>query len=164
MAVEPIPRTSEPGVQVLAGGGHPPAPSAGACPLNLDVDALRRAVRDEYAEVAANPSKGFHFHTGRPLAALLGYDPRDVDPLPEAAVESFAGVGNPWVWGRPRPGETVVEVGSGAGLDALIGARQVDPDGAAAGAPARLADFPPHRGRRPPGGQQEQRLLCCYAL
>jgi SAM-dependent methyltransferase len=90
-------------------------------------------VRNEYAEVASNPGKGFHFHTGRPLAALLGYDPRDVDPLPEVAVESFAGVGNPWVWGRLRSGETVVEVGSGAGLDALIGARQVGPSGRVVG-------------------------------
>ena len=103
--------------------------SAGACPLNLDVQALRRAIQEEYAEVATTPSRGFHFHTGRPLAALLGYDPADVDPLPDVVVESFAGVGNPFIWGRLRPGETVVEVGSGAGLDALIAARQVGSTG-----------------------------------
>jgi SAM-dependent methyltransferase len=97
--------------------------------LHLDVEALRRAIQHEYVEVAATPEKGFHFHTGRPLAALLGYDPADVDPLPDVAVESFAGVGNPFVWGRLRPAETVVEVGSGAGLDALIAARQVGPGG-----------------------------------
>jgi hypothetical protein len=111
MAVGPTPHPREP--------GHAAAPSPGASPLNLNVDALRHAVRAEYAEVATDPGKGFHFHTGRPLAALLGYDPRDVDPLPEVAVESFAGVGNPGVWGRLRPGETVVEVGSGAGLAEL---------------------------------------------
>lgn len=102
-----------------------PGASPGACPVNLDVARLRRAIQDEYAEVATDPAAGFHFHTGRPLATLLGYDPADVDPLPDAAVESFAGVGNPWRWGRLRPGETVVEVGSGAGLDAIIAARQV---------------------------------------
>lgn len=117
-------------------------PSPGACSINLDVAKLRRAVQAEYEEVAANPSQGFHFHTGRPLAALLGYEPADVDGLPEAAVESFAGVGNPWVWGRLRAGEVVVEVGSGAGLDALIAARQVGGDGHVIGVdmtPAMLA-------------------------
>jgi len=105
----------------------------GACPINLNVAQLRDAVRAEYAEVATNPSKGFHFHTGRPLAAMLGYDPDDVDPLPDVTVESFAGVGNPWIWGRLGPGETVVEVGSGAGLDAIIAARQVGPTGRVVG-------------------------------
>ena len=115
----------------VAPTGTTPEPelAAGACPLNLDVQALRRAIQEEYAEVATTPSKGFHFHTGRPLAALLGYDPADVDPLPDVVVESFAGVGNPFIWGRLRPGETVVEVGSGAGLDALIAARQVGSTG-----------------------------------
>jgi arsenite methyltransferase len=79
--------------------------------------------------VATDPSVGFHFHTGRPLAALLGYDPADVDALPDAVVASFAGVGNPWLWGRLRPGERVVEVGSGARLDALLAARRVGPAG-----------------------------------
>jgi arsenite methyltransferase len=112
---------------------------AGACPLNLDVDALRRAVQQEYEEVAANPAKGFHFHTGRPLAAMLGYDPADVDLLPDVAVESFAGVGSPWVWGHLAPGEVVVEVGSGAGLDAIIAARMVGPKGRVVGVDMTLA-------------------------
>jgi len=107
--------------------------SPGACPLNLDVARLRLAVQQEYEEVATNPSLGFHFHTGRPLAKLLGYPAEDVDPLPDVAVESFAGVGNPWIWGRLHPGETVVEVGSGAGLDAIIAARQVGPTGMVVG-------------------------------
>ena len=107
----------------------PSMPSPGVCPLNLDVARLRRAIQDEYAEVASDPSAGFHFHTGRPLTALLGYDLADVDALPDLAVESFAGVGNLWLWGRLRPGETVVDVGSGAGLDAMIAARQVGPTG-----------------------------------
>jgi len=95
----------------------------------LDVQQLRAAIQDEYAEVATTPEKGFHFHTGRPLAAMLGYDPSETDPLPDSAIESFAGVGNPFVFGRLRPGETVVEVGSGAGFDAVLAARQVGSTG-----------------------------------
>lgn len=64
---------------------------------------------------------------------MLGYDPAEVDALPDAAVESFAGVGNPFLWGPLRPGECAVEVGSGAGLDALIAARQVGPTGRVVG-------------------------------
>jgi SAM-dependent methyltransferase len=118
---------------VQASPNHAKAASPGACPINLDVARLRRAIQDEYAEVATDPSAGFHFHTGRPLAALLGYDPADVDRLPDVAVESFAGVGTPWIWGRLAPGETVVEVGSGAGLDAIIATRQVGPTGRVVG-------------------------------
>jgi len=107
--------------------------SPGACPVNLDVTRLRIAVQAEYAEVATQPAKGFHFHIGRSLAALLGYDRAEIDPLPDGVVESFAGVGNPFIWGRLRPGEAVVDVGSGAGLDALVAARQVGPSGRVVG-------------------------------
>jgi SAM-dependent methyltransferase len=100
-----------------------------ATSVKLDVQQLREAIQAEYAEVAADPQKGFHFHTGRPLARLLGYPARDTDPLPEAVIESFAGVGNPFVFGALQPGETVVDVGSGAGFDALLAARQVGPTG-----------------------------------
>ena len=75
------------------------------------------------------PTKGFHFHTGRPLAAMLGYDRSETDALPDAIVESFAGVGNPFAFGRLHPGEVVVEIGSGAGFDAVLAARQVGPAG-----------------------------------
>jgi SAM-dependent methyltransferase len=100
-----------------------------ALSLNLDREQLRSAIRAEYAEVASTPDKGFHFHTGRPLARLLGYPPEETDPLPDAAIESFAGVGNPFIFGTLQPGETVVEVGSGAGLDAILAAQQVGPTG-----------------------------------
>jgi arsenite methyltransferase len=98
-------------------------------PINVDLRALRTAIQDEYAEVATQPDKGFHFHTGRPLARLLGYPAELTEPLPEPVIESFAGVGNPFVSGDLRPGEVVVEIGSCAGFDANLAARQVGPSG-----------------------------------
>lgn len=95
----------------------------------LDVDLLRSAIQEEYAEVAACPMKGFHFHTGRFLAARLGYPAARVDPLPDSVVESFAGVGNPFSWDDLNLGETVVDLGSGAGFDALLAAQMVGPYG-----------------------------------
>jgi arsenite methyltransferase len=95
----------------------------------LNTDLLRVAIQEEYGEVAACPLKGFHFHTGRFLANRLGYPAERVDPLPEPVVESFAGVGNPFSWGDLQPGETVVDLGSGAGFDALLAAAMVGPDG-----------------------------------
>ena len=62
----------------------------------VDADALRAEVRSKYREVATNPHGTFHFHTGRPLAARLGYESVLVDALPDVAVESFAGVANPF--------------------------------------------------------------------
>ncbi len=100
-----------------------------ATQVDLDVGSLREAIRAEYAEVAEHPDKGFHFHTGRTLAGLLGYRDEWLAGLPEAAIESFAGTGNPFSLGELRPGERVVDVGSGAGLDSLIAARMVGPTG-----------------------------------
>jgi arsenite methyltransferase len=95
----------------------------------LNTDLLRVAIQEEYGEVAACPLKGFHFHTGRFLANRLGYPAERVDPLPEPVVESFAGVGNPFSWGDLQPGETVVDLGSGAGFDALLAASMAGPKG-----------------------------------
>lgn len=95
----------------------------------VDVQTLRCEIRKEYAEVAGNPEKGFHFHTGRTLAKLLGYAEDWVDALPEGAVESLAGTGNPFTLGELVPGERVVDVGCGAGFDSLIAARFVGPTG-----------------------------------
>jgi SAM-dependent methyltransferase len=83
---------------------------------------LRSEIRKEYAEVACNPRKGFHFHTGKPLARMLGYPDSWLDALPAGAVESFAGTGNPFSLGEIRSGERIVDVGSGAGIDSLIAA------------------------------------------
>lgn len=96
---------------------------------NVDVETLRCEVRKEYAEVASNPEKGFHFHTGRPLAKMLGYPDAWVDALPAGAIESFAGTGNPFSLGEIKAGEHVVDIGSGAGFDSLIAARLVGPTG-----------------------------------
>src|SRR5690349_10116345 len=93
--------------------------------LGVDADALREEVRSKYREVAINPHGEFHFHTGRPLARRLGYDDALVDALPDAAVDSFAGVANPFSLRPLAVGERVVDVGSGAGFDSFVAARQV---------------------------------------
>ena len=95
----------------------------------VDTKNLRREIRKEYAEVASHPEKGYHFHTGRPLAKMLGYADDWVDALPAAVVESFAGTGNPFSLGELKAGDRVVDVGSGAGFDSLIAARLVGPTG-----------------------------------
>jgi arsenite methyltransferase len=97
--------------------------------LNLDQRRLRAAIQDEYADVATTPDKGFHFHTGRPLARILGYPADETNSLPDAVIESFAGVANPFMFGVLQPGEIVVELGSGAGFDAVLAAQQVGPSG-----------------------------------
>lgn len=99
----------------------------------LDVDGLRQAIREEYALVATEPDRGFHFHTGRRLAAILAYDEEWLDGVPEATIASFAGTGNPFSLGRLIPGEHVVDVGCGAGIDSVIAARMVGPTGSVVG-------------------------------
>src|SRR5262245_55859187 len=99
----------------------------------VDTEQLRAQVREKYREVAADPHRTFHFHTGRPLATRLGYDEDAVEALPDRAVESFAGVGNPFSLRHLEPGERVVDVGSGAGFDSFIAAGQVGPSGAVVG-------------------------------
>lgn len=99
----------------------------------VDADALREQVREKYRDVAAHPEKDHHFHTGRPLARRLGYDQAIVDRLPDAAVESFAGVANPFSMRPFAEGEKVVDAGSGAGFDAFVAAGMVGPGGTVVG-------------------------------
>ena len=101
----------------------------------VDVDSaiLRNAIKDEYKEVAEHPGKGFHFHTGRRLTQIVGYQDEWFDGVSELAVESFAGTGNPFAMGKLAEGEKVVDVGSGGGIDSLVAARMVGPTGQVVG-------------------------------
>jgi arsenite methyltransferase len=96
-------------------------------------ESLEAVLKDEiirmYEEVAENPSGTFHFFHGREAAERFGYAPEWLDGAPAPAVASFAGVGNPHERSNLQPGETVLDLGSGAGLDAIIASRQVGPTG-----------------------------------
>lgn len=95
----------------------------------INLGSLRQALQKEYTEVAVNPKRGFQFHTGRPLPHMLEYPDEWLIGIPESAIESFAGTGNPFSLGELRPGQRVVDVGAGAGLDSLIAAKKVGPYG-----------------------------------
>jgi SAM-dependent methyltransferase len=99
----------------------------------VDADALRKEVQKKYREVALDPHGAHHFHTGRRLAKHLGYDEAFVASLPDAAVESFAGVANPFSLRRLAKGERVVDVGSGGGFDSFVAAEQVGDAGTVIG-------------------------------
>ena len=101
--------------------------------IDVNTDTLRKAIQDEYAVVAENPGKGFHFHTGRPLTKIVGYKDEWLEGVSESAIESFAGTGNPFAMGELASGERVVDIGSGAGIDSLVAARMVGPDGEVVG-------------------------------
>ncbi len=101
--------------------------------LPVNPVALREEVKSKYREVATNPNGEYHFHTGRRLAKRLGYDDAVVDRMPDAAVESFAGVANPFSTQPLAKGERVVDVGSGAGFDCFIAAQAVGPSGRVVG-------------------------------
>jgi SAM-dependent methyltransferase len=101
--------------------------------LSVDPVALREEVKNKYRDVASNPSGEYHFHTGRVAAKRLGYDSAVVDAMPDAAVESFAGVANPFSLRPLEQGESVVDAGSGAGFDSFIAAHQIGPRGRVVG-------------------------------
>src|SRR5437879_1459475 len=95
----------------------------------VNLEELRKEVREKYREVAADPTAEYHFHTGRAHAIRLGYPATPLDQLPDYACEAFAGVGNPFFWGGPKPGEKVVDLGSGAGMASFLAALWVGDEG-----------------------------------
>ena len=101
--------------------------------LAVEPEALRASVREKYRAVALDPSGTFHFHTGRPLASLLGYDRDLVDQLPDRAVDSFAGVANPFSVRPLGQDDRVVDIGSGGGFDSFVAAHLVGAGGRVVG-------------------------------
>jgi arsenite methyltransferase len=108
--------------------------SSVVCPVSLDTAKLNQAILDTYSRVAVEPGGEYHFNRGPAYAAShLGYDPEELARLPAACTEPFAGVGNPLAIVPLSEGETVLDVGSGAGMDLLLAARCVAPAGRAIG-------------------------------
>src|ERR671936_1465965 len=103
-----------------------------AVDVEIDVELLKSEIKKTYASVSAEPEKDFIFPTGRAWAEDLGY-PEELANVPESAVESFAGVANPWQLGRLAAGERVLDLGSGAGTDSLVAAQMVGPEGTVVG-------------------------------
>lgn len=94
-----------------------------------EMEELRKAIQDEYSQVANEPGKGFHFHTGRTLARILEYQEDWLAGIPDETIGSFAGTGNPFQAGEILPGDRVIDLGCGAGLDSMIAAKMCGPDG-----------------------------------
>src|SRR5712691_7087265 len=103
-----------------------------AVDVEIDVELLKTEIKKTYACVSDEPERDFIFPTGRPWAEDLGY-PEELANVPDAAVESFAGVANPWQLGRLAPDERVLDLGSGAGTDSLIAAQMVGGQGRVTG-------------------------------
>ncbi len=101
--------------------------------VDVDVEALREAIKEEYKVVASQPDKGFHFHTGRPLTRILEYSNEWLSGIPETSIEAFAGTGNPFRLGEIAAGEKIVDIGAGAGIDSMIAAKLVGDDGEVVG-------------------------------
>jgi len=99
----------------------------------VDVDVLRAEIRKTYTDVSTQPDHEFIFPTGRRWARELGYPEPELSHVPDATVESFAGVASHWTLGRIEPGEVVLDLGCGAGTDLLIAAQMTGPTGRAIG-------------------------------
>lgn len=102
-------------------------------PITVDRSALEDKVKSMYSDVAANPHGEFHFEMGRVMAERLGYSPADLDRIPAEAIDSFAGVGYFFHLARLQPGERVVDLGSGSGMDSFLAALQVQATGRVVG-------------------------------
>jgi arsenite methyltransferase len=99
-----------------------------ALEVEIDVDVLKSEIKKTYASVSAEPEKDFIFPTGRSWAEDLEYPP-ELANVPDRAVESFAGVANPFTLGRLAPGERVLDLGSCAGTDSLVAEQMVGEQG-----------------------------------
>ncbi len=99
-----------------------------AVDVDIDVALLKSEIKKTYATVSNEPEKDFVFPTGRAWAEDLDY-PEELSGVPDSAVESYAGVANPFILGRLAPGERVLDLGCGAGTDTLVAAQMVGPDG-----------------------------------
>jgi arsenite methyltransferase len=97
--------------------------------IPVDVDVLREEIRKTYTDVSTDQEQEFIFPTGRAWAQELGYPEPELGRVPDATVESFAGVANYWVLGRIEPGAVVLDLGCGAGTDLLIAAQMTGPTG-----------------------------------
>ena len=98
-----------------------------------DKQRIDASIRDKYIRVAAGPEGLFHYPTGRAGLEALNYDPDIIRDLPEPVIASYCGVGNPFSLGPIQPGETVLDIGCGAGVDAIIAAKMVGPSGRVTG-------------------------------
>jgi arsenite methyltransferase len=103
-----------------------------ATEVDIDVQLLKSEIRKTYASVSQEPDKDFIFPTGRVWAEDLDY-PEELARVPDTAVESFAGVANPFSLSRLAPGEDVLDIGCGAGTDTLVAAQMVAPAGQVTG-------------------------------
>ena len=104
-----------------------------AAEIPVDVDVLREEIRKTYTDVSTEPEQEFIFPTGREWARELRYPEPELSRVPDATVESFAGVANHWTLGRIEAGAVVVDLGCGAGTDLLIAAQMAGPAGRAIG-------------------------------
>ena len=104
-----------------------------ATDAKVDVDVLREEIRKTYTDVSTTPEREFIFPTGRSWAQELGYPEPELSRVPDATVESFAGVANHWLLGRIDPGSVVLDLGCGAGTDLLIAAQMTGPAGRVVG-------------------------------
>jgi len=100
-----------------------------ATEIPVDVEVLREEIRKTYADVSTDPDRKFIFPTGRAWAQELGYPEPELSRVPDATVESFAGVANQWLLGPIESGSVVLDLGCGAGTDLLIAAQMTGPTG-----------------------------------
>jgi arsenite methyltransferase len=133
-----------------------------AVDVEIDVELLKSEIKKTYSSVSEEPEREFIFPTGRPWAEDLGY-PGELANVPDTAVESFAGVANPWEMGRLAAGERVLDLGSGAGTDSLIAAQMVGEGGRVTGIDMTSAMLAKARAAAAELGARNVRFVECEA-